>query len=459
MLDSIGQLKEEEKARLKAEYEVYELKRTLQKELLKQEEIVKSSQEQILRLHHESSKSKLEQNPPPSETKSETFKKLLDDIDRKESIIAALDQKLVKLSEELDKERDKSRALEDTIRSLTESISAKDNESSLCSRRVEELIEKKNRLQREYSGLRDENKALIQANSALEKECEDFKKQIGKIQEDSRGKTEELRNSLKKNSSLLKQVAVFFYMEVGQDLEKENKRVTELLNSQNERMNALRTVNKQLEAKSEDIKQKCTELAYLQEHCAELETKCQEQAKLIQLSEIERIKITSSQGFEQELSKKYCTRQRYIKLCRNLEIAKLNQELQLLKEDMQQMMEGGNKDKLASIGSMRKDKELRQLQGECELLKAEVERLREENDRIKRENLPRAIREDFHEFNMEEDKERGIEEASPERQIAREAEGDLGASLGNSTLKSSLSELTKSQKLIIENVLFTNNYQ
>ena len=77
-----------------------------------------------------------------------------------------------------------------------------------------------------------------------------------------------------------------------------------MLGSQTERMNALRNVNKQMETKSDDIKQKCEELAYLQEHCMELEAKCQEQAKLIQLSEIERLKIASPQGFEQELTKK-----------------------------------------------------------------------------------------------------------------------------------------------------------
>ena len=48
---TLGQLKEEEKAKLKAEYEVYELKRTLQRELLKQEETVKRSQEEVHNLH------------------------------------------------------------------------------------------------------------------------------------------------------------------------------------------------------------------------------------------------------------------------------------------------------------------------------------------------------------------------------------------------------------------------
>jgi len=77
------------------------------------------------------------------------------------------------------------------------------------------------------------------------------------------------------------------------------------MNSQNERMAALRNVNKQLENKSEDIRQKVEELAFLQDKCTQLESKCQEQAKLLQLSEIERIKIASPEGYEQEITKKY----------------------------------------------------------------------------------------------------------------------------------------------------------
>lgn len=51
-------------------------------------------------------------------------------------------------------------------------------------------------------------------------------------------------------------------------------------------MNALRGINKQLEQRSEDIKQKCSELNYLQGYCAELETKCKQQEKLIQLAQL-----------------------------------------------------------------------------------------------------------------------------------------------------------------------------
>ena len=70
-------------------------------------------------------------------------------------------------------------------------------------------------------------------------------------------------------------------------------------------MNALRTVNKQLETKSDDIKQKCEELLFLQEKCAQLERKCEEQTKLLQLTEIERMKNSYPEGYEQELAKKY----------------------------------------------------------------------------------------------------------------------------------------------------------
>ena len=173
--------------------------------MLKQEEIIKNSQDQILKLHSDQSKSQIEQ---PCEAKSETFKKLLDDIDRKESIITALDQKLSKLSEELEKEKEKTRTLEDSLKSVREIIASKDNESALCARRVEELIDKKNKLQKECSTLRTDSKGLATEKSQLEKECDDLKKQIIKMQDDSRAKVDELRNSLKKNSALLKQVSV-----------------------------------------------------------------------------------------------------------------------------------------------------------------------------------------------------------------------------------------------------------
>ena len=66
------------------------------------------------------------------------------------------------------------------------------------------------------------------------------------------------------------------------------------MNSQNERMNALRNINKQLEVKSEDIKQKCSELTCLKDYCLELETKYKNQAKRIELLEVAQKKPENS---------------------------------------------------------------------------------------------------------------------------------------------------------------------
>jgi hypothetical protein len=84
-------------------------------------------------------------------------------------------------------------------------------------------------------------------------------------------------------------------------LEKENKKINELLTTQSERMTALRNVKRQLEVKSEDIRKKCEELAYLQKRCAELEKKCQEQGRLLEVSKIDKGKFGSSPRIEDEL--------------------------------------------------------------------------------------------------------------------------------------------------------------
>ena len=133
----------------------------------------------------------------------------------------------------------------------------------------------------------------------------------------------------------------------------------------------------------------------------------------------------------------------------------------MLKEEMQQIFEKKDPltDKLGSVGSVRKDKELRQLQGECELLKTEVDKLKSENEVLrsrsspsKADLLPIAVKDEFTgEAAEEEDKGRTFPE---QNMIEQEAAG----SLGNSTLKSSLSELTKSQKLVIENVRLSQFY-
>ncbi len=140
--------------------------------------------------------------------KSEAFKKLLDDVDRKESIITALDQKLIRLSEELQKERDNSRAQADALKSLNDALSGKDNDMLLGNKKNEELIERKNRIQKECGALRDENKAQAQTLGQLQRENESLKQQYAKLIDDSRGKVDDLRNALKKNSTLLKQVTV-----------------------------------------------------------------------------------------------------------------------------------------------------------------------------------------------------------------------------------------------------------
>ncbi len=142
------------------------------------------------------------------ESKSEAFKKLLDDIDRKESIITALDQKLIQLTGELEKEREKNREQSEAIRNFKTVLAGKESETAVGSKRVEELVEKKNKLQTENGALRDENKKLQQAYGQLESNCEALKQQLGRGQEETRAKAEELRNALRKNGILQKQVSV-----------------------------------------------------------------------------------------------------------------------------------------------------------------------------------------------------------------------------------------------------------
>ena len=146
--------------------------------------------------------------PTDEESKSETFKKLLDDIDRKESIITALDQKLIQLTGELEKEREKNREQSDALKSCKTVLAGKESESAMGSKRVEELVEKKNKLQTENGTLREENKKMQQAYGQLEGTCEALKQQLGRQQEESRGKAEELRSALRKNGTLQKQLGV-----------------------------------------------------------------------------------------------------------------------------------------------------------------------------------------------------------------------------------------------------------
>jgi chromosome segregation ATPase len=192
--NKVDQLKEEEKAKLKAEYEVYELKQTLQKELLKQEQVLKKSQEEISKL-----------DPLSVRTEKESINQ---DLNRKDVIIKGMEQKFEEMVGELERERQKSRNLKNTIKELTDSISAKDNEAAKFERKLEELIERKNKLQKECSTLKDENKTLSQTNNTLEAKYEELKKNADKAEESSRKRVDELRTALKKNSALLKQVTV-----------------------------------------------------------------------------------------------------------------------------------------------------------------------------------------------------------------------------------------------------------
>lgn len=147
----------------------------------------------------------LRQRKDPAKENTEGALRRLHNAERKES---TLEQKLIRTTNELERERQSSRALEEAIKALTEGISSKDSEMLLFTRKVEELTERKNKLQKECISLRDENKALAQANASLEAEAEEYRKQFVKIQEEARVNVDELRNSLKKNSILTRQVAV-----------------------------------------------------------------------------------------------------------------------------------------------------------------------------------------------------------------------------------------------------------
>jgi len=170
-----------------------------------------------------------------------------------------------------------------------------------------------------------------------------------------------------------------------------------------------------------------------------------------------------------------------------LEIAKLTQELQVAKDEMHQLMErkSGGQDKLSAVGTIRKEKELKQTQGECEELKQEVARLSLENERLRQDmarfedesaqhaNLPRSLQnaqeeEKLHQvqdiitaedYMPQEDPNQEEQNANDEENEGGKAEGkgvmneEEMASLGSNTLRSSLGDFTKSQKLIIENVI------
>jgi chromosome segregation ATPase len=154
-LTRVEQLKEEQKAKVRAEYEVYELKKG---------------------------------NRGNTSTNQ------------------AINTNIRKLSQELEKMRQSYSELEQSYKELTKGITSKNDETILFSKKLEELIKKKNRLQKECSSLREENRILVQENNGLETGMEALKKQSSEIQKESKKSTEELRNALKKNSTLTKQI-------------------------------------------------------------------------------------------------------------------------------------------------------------------------------------------------------------------------------------------------------------
>jgi hypothetical protein len=156
--------------------------------------------------------------------------------------------------------------------------------------------------------------------------------------------------------------------------------------------------------------------------------------------------------------------------CRDLEVAKLNQELQRVQSELKQLYDKRSEgdEKLMAVGSMRKEKELKQLQSECEMLKAEVARLENENEALQlvghkqssrpgHLDLPIAAsghEEQLRDMHDDPRKPEDLASAVPQETKDPELEAELAGSMGSNTIKSSISELTKSQKLIIENASY-----
>jgi len=108
---------------------------------------------------------------------------------------------------------------------------------------------------------------------------------------------------------------------------------------------------------------------------------------------------------------------------RDLEIMRLNKELAVAKYNAAPEKEDNdNRSKVLLVGNGRRNKELRQIQAECDMLREEVKKLKE-------------------------NKQVDLENTSELKETAKET-------LAYSTLKSTLSELTNSQKLVIDNVRF-----
>ena len=143
------------------------------------------------------------------------------------------------------------------------------------------------------------------------------------------------------------------------------------------------------------------------------------------------------------------------------------QELQAAQNELKQLYDKRSEgdEKLMAVGSMRKDKELKQLQGECGRLQAEVARLQGENEALQlvshkpasrpaHLDLPIAANEHEEPLRGGHDdphKSADLEAPVPQEPKDPELEAELAGSMGSNTIKSSISELTKSQKLIIEN--------
>lgn len=173
----LEQLKDEQKMRVRAELEVCELKQIIQK------------------------------SQPNTSQLNDNGLKLSEE--NKISIIALLNKKVAKLTQELDKEKLSYQRLDESFRELIEGINSKNNETALFMKKLEEIIQKKNKLLKDCNNLREANKTLMQENSLLETEKEELKRQFEDMQKEAKTNIEKLRTALRKNAALTKQITVF----------------------------------------------------------------------------------------------------------------------------------------------------------------------------------------------------------------------------------------------------------
>ena len=109
------QLKETQKAKVRVNYELHELKQSMER------------------------------------TQSNGKGIFVSNKDNNDSIINSLKEKIKKLSENIEKEKQDRCTVEESLRALTKGIESKDNETILFTKRLEELTQRKNKLQKESS--------------------------------------------------------------------------------------------------------------------------------------------------------------------------------------------------------------------------------------------------------------------------------------------------------------------